>query len=118
MHWFGSAWPSEHVRAPVCEDDAMRIPTPVGLPCMWCDELIEEDDRGEDIVMVVSDGDAGVIAKTAYMHIECSFRQVMGGPAHIRGECMCSGGDKDPDDGMTPHEAARYVWEHWAGYAI
>lgn len=96
----------------------MRIPVPVGSPCLWCEELIVDGDRGESISMMTSDGNNGVIAKTAYMHVECGFRQVMGGPAHIRGTCSCEGGTDDPDLGMTPHDAAKFVWERWAGYPI
>ena len=85
MHWWGDPWPSEHIRAPICENDELRIPTPVGLPCMWCEELIQMGDRGEDMVVVMPDNENGVVAKTAYMHLECQFRQVMGGPrAHPR----------------------------------
>jgi hypothetical protein len=110
MLWFGAPWPSEHDRAPICEDDTLRVATPVGETCFWCNEEILEDDRGV-LMSVFREKEPAPEA----MHIECNFRQVMGGPAHLRGECLCQGGHKDPDDGMTPREAALYVWRNWVG---
>jgi hypothetical protein len=104
MRWFGEPWPSAELRAPVCENDADRIPVPVGAPCLFCAELIEEGDRGEEMVYVSSAADL------RFAHIECAFRQVMGGPAHVQGTCTCQGGHDDPDLGMSQREAAKAVW--------
>ena len=87
MQWFGAAWPSETERAPICEDDALRIETPVGDPCLWCHEPIEEGDRGVTMMELV-DPDR---AQVQPMHIECNYRQVMGGPAHVNGTCYVPG---------------------------
>jgi hypothetical protein len=116
MQWFGEPWPSETARAPVCEDDTLRIPTPVGETCLWCDETIVDGDRGELMpVMRSLEGPAEV----AYGHIECQFRQVMGGPAHLDGgHCRHCGGPEDPEDpdlGLSAREAALVVWEALAG---
>lgn len=46
MRWFGSAWPSAELRAPICDDDAYKVATPTGLKCLYCEQPIEEDDRG------------------------------------------------------------------------
>ena len=108
MKWFGEPWPSAEVRAPICEDDADRIPTPVGEPCLWCMEPIEDGDQGEAMPALREDG-----WTTSYGHRECLFRQVVGGPAHIGGTCTCQGGCDDPDLGMTPREAGRWVWAHY-----
>lgn len=105
--WFGKPWPSADRRAPVCGDDARRIPTPVGASCVLCRELIDEDDRGEAIGSWDSDDGSAV----AYGHIECMLRQVLGGPGHLIGRCSCLGHDEDPDLGMTARDAARWVWE-------
>ena len=110
MRWFGSPWPSEELRAPVCADDALRIPVPVGAPCLWCSELIEEGDRGEEMGYVTGEMEP----KVGYTHIECVFRQVMGGPAHLQGTCACQGGHDDPDLGMSDREAALLVWEQYS----
>lgn len=114
MKWFGEPWPSEHNRAPICEDDEMRTETPVGEECLWCHEPIEEGDRGITMMEVVEVGHA----RTMPLHIECDFRQVMGGPAHIQGTCSCQGGTDDPDLGLAPREAAKLVWNEWAGYGL
>ena len=113
MQWFGSPWPTELDRAPICEENAMRVATPVGQSCLWCSEPIEEDDRGV-MMPYVSKGESGLKP----VHIECNFRQGVGGPAHILGRCTCSGGECDPDMGMTPREASRWVWEHWTGRSV
>lgn len=105
MNWFGNPWPSAEARAPVCEDDAERVPVPVGELCLFCDESIAEDDRGE--LMGYSGGMRAV-------HIECTFRQSVGGPAHLLGTCTCQGGSDAPNLGMSPREAALWVWGHYA----
>jgi hypothetical protein len=104
MRWFGEPWPSAELRAPICEDDSLRIPVPVGAQCLWCSELIEEGDRGEEI--------GHLEEGWRYAHRECCFRQVVGGPGHIQRRCTCCGGTEDPDLDMTPRQAALWVW-HW-----
>lgn len=105
--WWGEPWPSEHLRAPVCEDDALRVPVPVGEPCLWCEEAIKSGDRGEETAFV----DRMSVLRIGQFHIECAMRQALGGPAHLLGCCLCCGGDQDPDLGMSPREAALWVWE-------
>jgi hypothetical protein len=106
-HWFGNPWPSAQLRAPVCEDDALRIPTPVGSQCMHCGELIDEDDRGlmyPGFVDADSDGEPRYRAEMLYCHIECNIRSVMGCSANLRGE---------PHDHEVPYrEDARRV-QQW-----
>jgi hypothetical protein len=113
MRWWGDPWPSEELRAPICMDDAERVPTPVGEPCLWCSELIVEGDRGEVMPYVKLNDDAAPSIVDAYMHVECVFRQGVGGPAHVQGTCTCQGGHDDPDLGMSEREAALWVWDHF-----
>jgi hypothetical protein len=118
MNWFGPPWPSAAARAPVCVDDADRIPTPVGEKCLYCREPIGPDDRGVNMPYVhladASTSTRDFVTSVAYAHIECSFRQVMGGPAHLRGTCHCCGGTDDPDLDMSPRAAALWVWKHYS----
>jgi len=95
----------------VCEDDTERIPVPVGEPCLWCEELIQAGDQGEELGYVGL-GDPPY-RQLRYAHVECVFRQVMGGPAHVKGTCRCEGGPDEPDQGMGRREAARWVWEYY-----
>lgn len=79
--WFGEPWPRPDWRAPICEDDADRIPIPVGTPCYRCGELIDEDDQG-----TASPGWIGMGAndkpewhpEPLYDHKECGLRAVLG----------------------------------------
>lgn len=43
--WFGEAWPSPAMPAPVC-DPANRVAPPVGQRCTSCQLLIMQDDQG------------------------------------------------------------------------
>jgi hypothetical protein len=44
--WFGEPWPDAELRAPVCEDNADRIPTPTYVHCLRCEQPIGPDDQG------------------------------------------------------------------------
>jgi hypothetical protein len=82
--WWGEPWPRADYRASVCEDDAFRVPTPVGERCMQCDEEIGPDDRG---VMYPGYLDVdGWKPTSLYSHIECNIRSVIGCSANLRGE--------------------------------
>lgn len=41
MRWFGEPW-----RAPLCEDENLRVPVPLGYRCAYCDVKFEQDDQG------------------------------------------------------------------------
>lgn len=109
MPWFGDPWPDARNPAPVCEQPAMRVPTPVGARCPLCDEEIVEGDRGELMLYMFDSDGIGVRP----VHVECQLRAVLGGPAHLRGTCTCCGGTDDPDLGLSRREAALVVWESW-----
>jgi hypothetical protein len=44
--WFGEPWPRPDFRAPVCEDDRLRVPIPVGQGCLFCHEPMTEVSQG------------------------------------------------------------------------
>lgn len=98
MTWFGEPWPSPAERAPVCEDDAQRVPTPIDMQCASCEELIGENDRGT------------LFANGEPCHAECGLRDVLGGAGHLATEPHRPGGC-DPDGGLSRRESALLVWE-------
>ena len=114
MRWFGPPWPTAELRAPVCSDDRQRMVTPVGEPCLYCTLPIIDGDRGQELPHVEYD-ESNLSVKVVYAHIECLFAQVVGGPAHLQGLCSCQGGHEDPDLGMSPRQAALWVWENISG---
>jgi hypothetical protein len=96
-------------RAPVCEEDSEHVETPVGLPCVECDEPIAE---GEDGVMV------GVVhlgpRKSHHtflgaIHKECMLLASVGPLAHLDKKCCCYGGDGH-DSGMTMRQESLAVY--------
>lgn len=90
MHWFGDQpFSNACIECP-------RVPVPVGVPCSWCDEPIDDTDHG----YVPSDGDGDPI------HAECSIRQVVGSVAHQTQTCSCYGGTLEDDPGLSRREAA------------
>jgi hypothetical protein len=74
MRWFGEPWPSAELRAPVCEDDAERMPVPVGSACLHCNELIDENDRGTEVGYIGPGGYPSGYG-IRYVHRECDFHQ-------------------------------------------
>lgn len=85
--WFGEPWPRPDWRAPVCEDDANRIPVPLGSTCFQCGELIDEDDQGCAYPSVVAGPDGEPVSGgLIYDHRECGMRSILGCSAHLRGE--------------------------------
>jgi hypothetical protein len=98
--WWGSPWPSEALRAPVCSDDALRVPVPVGKACTLCDVLIEETDRGVSMMGIGEDRKAYPVQE----HIECQMRNVMGCFVGLR-----SDGTEHDHSGSYQDDALR-VW--------
>ena len=101
--WFGEPWPRPDWRAPVCEDDALRIPVPVGETCYLCVKPIEETDRGQEMFGIDADGN---VEGPMYHHIECILRNTQGcfdlvstgkawTPDHV-----CSGADDYREDAL------------------
>jgi hypothetical protein len=99
-------------RKPDESDDFVQVETPVGVPCLWCDEPIVEGDIGVIIPHLGSPG----VTEHPY-HLECNVRMIIGGLNHLKGLCSCFGGTEpnDPPD-MSLREAANaavdYLMEH------
>lgn len=91
--WFGEPWPRADYRAPVCEDDRLRIPVPVGQPCCLCGHDIQTGDRGTAMGAVHADRSTSIV----YQHNECGLRSVLGCSAHLRGEPHDHDGDYRED---------------------
>jgi len=73
--WFGDPWPSDGWRAPVCEDDADRIPPPpAGESCILCEEGFPPDARGIQLPHITGDG----TAELHYAHLDCVVDNVGG----------------------------------------
>ncbi len=104
--WFGRPWPETGRRSPTCGDDSQQVLTPVGEPCGWCEEPIEEGDRG----LIIPGITEGLEMVDTPWHRECFLRSSIGGPGHFLGACLCSGMDCDPDLGMSLRQAAVLVW--------
>lgn len=96
QNFFGERWD-----APAF-DDATEIPTPVGERCLDCDELIAEGDSGTMTPAIIKTED-GYGSEIRAQHIECHLRHFLGSPAHIMGQCSCSGGE-EPEDSRTWRE--------------
>lgn len=97
--YFGKKWD-----APVT-DGAPQVETPVGTPCLWCGELIQEGDRGLIYPMIHEDRTSTLKP----VHIECSMREVVGSMACLEKRCShCSGG---PDSPEYTRADALAVWD-------
>lgn len=107
-YWFGEPWPSDRLRAPICEDDTMRVPVPAGQTCIFCIEEIQPGDRGVLMPALAADGTSSIEAA----HIECQFANTVGGAAHLDGgRCEHCGGEGDPYAGLSYRESALQVWQ-------
>jgi hypothetical protein len=106
--WFGVPWWSY-----VCYDEAgrlieeMRKPFPAGETCLYCNEQFDEaaGDSGQAVPLLRADRSPEI----CHVHMECQFRNVVGGLAHHEGRCSCHGGST-ATPGMTLREEAVEVW--------
>lgn len=123
--YFGEPWPSG-----VCENpEAEQWPTPVGVPCIWCEEDIVEDDQGSFIGCFISDMQEthprlvdkvlsyfkdkhneyeGVLLTPE--HRECQLRSVIGSYAHLTMGPHKVGACNDVETGLTKRQDALAVW--------
>jgi hypothetical protein len=114
--WFGEPWPSVGRPAPVCADPGGRVAVPVGEVCLHCGEPVLAGDRGMMQQCVEIDRTPTAertVTRVRPLHAECLLRMSLGGPAHLQGRCSCHGSagpGEDPDLGLSPREAARWVW--------
>lgn len=106
--YFGESW---HVPALV---GAEQADTPVGEPCLHCDEPIRPEQQGFLRPVIGSDGQTEVRP----IHRECDLRAIVGGLHHQLGTCTCEGGSDDPDPPWaTRREAALLAWAYFYGAA-
>jgi hypothetical protein len=105
---FGEPWDAP------CADEGIivRVSTPVGDPCLWCEEPIRDGDRGflQSCVHEINP------TKWSWepIHAECSTRMIVGSIGHLDGQCSCFGGKGEGDPpGLTKREAALLVWRRF-----
>jgi len=91
--YFGAKWDSPQF------DGATEVSTPVGGVCGYCSELIDDGDAG-------TFSNFGIV--NAPVHLECMLRAALGSPAHLRGECSCSGAE-EPEDNRSWREQGAAV---------
>lgn len=78
--WFGEPWPSEDLRAPVCESDADKVELPKGTRCYDCGQEITSTDSGVvsfasfDIPHSFALDDGNVVAA----HLQCFLLMILG----------------------------------------
>lgn len=77
-----------------------QIPTPVGIPCLWCKEPIQE-------------GDTGTLSRRDPLHYECGLRSAVGSVGHQKRQCSCFGGNQEDPEGMTKRQAAIAAATYW-----
>jgi hypothetical protein len=92
--------------APVTDEPATQVETPVGDRCALCDEAIVEGDQGTFLANVVPECKYG----HPPVHRECSLRAVLGGIGHHEDHVYWCGERCDPDGGRTYRESALAVW--------
>ena len=128
MKWFGKSWGSQ------VYEDFEQTETPVGQPCVCCEETIVEGDDGflvpcvyggmhrtrekaeraiADIVHAYESGE--LVPELVPMHRACHLRSsVIQGLNHQLKLCACYGGTLPPDPPeMTLRRQAEAAVEHW-----
>lgn len=78
-----------------------QVTTPIGVPCMHCDEPIAEGDTG---TMAITTGASSGLLRP--LHYECGLRGIIGSVGHQKGLCSCFGGTEEDPEGMTRRQAA------------
>jgi hypothetical protein len=75
VRWFGEPWPSAEMRASVCEDDALRVPTPpAGERCPLCGKGFSSAHRGVLLPTIEADGSYSIRPA----HLACIVESVGG----------------------------------------
>lgn len=93
--FFGEPWP-----AGVCED-GHRLPTPVGVACALCGDVVDADGRGTWFLTATG---------PSPVHRECSLRSVLGGIGHHEDHAFWCQTIGDPDGGRSFRESALAVY--------
>lgn len=81
QRYFGRRW-----NAPAFMD-AIKVETPLGAVCLFCDELVDEHDSGLITPALLAEGPT-----MSAVHLECHLRSVLGCVAHLEQRCSCYGG--------------------------
>jgi len=110
VKWFGDPWPTDELRASVCESPNDRVGTPEGERCLWCEEPIAENDRGIIMPCIVLGLDGNPKSELRPCHVECNVRQVVGSMNHINGNCLCTG-QAEAASTLSVREDALAVWD-------
>jgi hypothetical protein len=79
---------------------------PVGQRCLFCEEVITENDQG--VLMPLLDSQA---CRLVPKHRECYLRHIFGSVGHQMKTCSCYGGTQEDPEGMTRREAAKAAVE-------
>lgn len=78
--YFGQWWDAP------AYDDATKVETPVGTPCLMCGEEIAEGDSGNYFVGSL---------EGLPQHLECWLRSSLGSLEHLQGRCTCVAGGRE-----------------------
>lgn len=76
-HWFGTAWPSPELPAPVCSEERFHIVVPVDETCMGCEQPILVADSGARCPVIQGELMNPPHGPWGYYHAECWLRNVM-----------------------------------------
>lgn len=99
MKYFGHAW-NPNIAS------LEQVPAPVGSPCVWCDELIKEEENG----LIIPHIDE-VTTDRPY-HPECFLRTIVGSLSHQQQLCSCFGGiDEEDPPSVSKRVAAQQAVE-------
>lgn len=85
------------------------VPTPVGMPCCWCDEPFVAGDYGLWMPTYLSE-----TMQYQPWHRECFMRTIFGSAEHQRQECRCYGASETKCDGalvLSKREEAKRAVE-------
>jgi hypothetical protein len=102
--------------------DFDTVDTPVGEKCIYCEEVIESDDRGFVMSLLAEDTTSPsnfMKDTTCVYHYECNLRLIIGSLGHQKEECSCFGGIGTGDsEGMSKREAARQAYKRYMLYGF
>ena len=102
--YFGQRWDVP------ATDGAVQVPTPVGVPCGFCEMPTEEGDRGFMLWALRLDDDDEPRTEQVPWHRECLLVSTSG---HVVGCCAC-GGEYDTDTPTGRRLMALVAWDKFA----
>lgn len=102
--YFGEPWD-----APITDDPAQQVPTPVGEPCTHCDMAVVEGEQGLMMLHIGLDADGKTYGRVRPVHRECHLRGVLGPVSHMEGRCDCRNPDADRSPAAWRREGQEVV---------